>query len=115
MPIPKVVMTQELIDEYARKYPGVNHAHRPYCKLCSTTIDDVHNQPHRVEHDRWKRLPEIHVHYVFIGIGELAYRALFINQQLAYYHIKCLDEHQVLKANVESRLLKIKIPIAVSP
>jgi hypothetical protein len=116
MQIPKVVMSQELIDEYAAKYQGKNHAHAPYCRICSTTLDDVYNQLHRGSKPEFgQERNKLTVHYVYLGLGEQAYRALFVNRQLAYYHLKCLDERPVLKANVESRLLKIIGPIAVSP
>jgi hypothetical protein len=115
--IPIVTMNEELLREYQQKYgSSKHHATRPYCKLCSTSYDDCFNQAHRGPKPEFgKERDKLTVHYVFIGIGEQAYRALFINQQLAYYHVKCLDARPELKANIESRLSKIIGPIAVSP
>jgi len=101
MPIPIVTMTQELIEEYAAKYPGKNHAHRPYCKACSTTLDDAYNQKHRGHYESWQKRQVLLVHYSYIAIGEQCYKALFKNGHIAYYHFKCLDAKPELKTRIE--------------
>jgi len=115
MPIPIVTMTQELIDEYAAKYPGNNHAHRPYCKLCSTTLDDAYNQKHRTHYESWQKRQVLLVHYSYIEIGIQTYKALFKNGHIAYYHLKCLDTNPELKTRIEAQLRHETSSNAVSP
>jgi hypothetical protein len=116
MQIPKVVMTQALIDEYAAKYTGVNHAHQPYCNRCSVTLAIVASAK-RPRYDKGMVLQRrnIQPHYFYIGINEVVYRGLFKNGNISYYHIACLDAQPRLKSHIEGELRQETIPIAVSP
>ena len=116
MQIPKVVMSQALIDEYAAKYTGPNHAHQPYCNRCSVTIAIVNNAK-RVRYTVGMQLQRriIQPHYFYIGLGEVCYRGLFKNGNISYYHVKCLDAQPRLKEHIEGELKRGTNPIAVSP